>query len=49
METNAQIKWDKEIISENGQTIKCKIDSNKGMNVIYHHFYLMIQSKWLIH
>ena len=35
METNAQIKWDKEITNKNGKAIKCKIDSNKGMNVIY--------------
>ena len=35
MGTNEQIKWDKEINNENSQSIKCKIDTNKGMNVIY--------------
>ena len=35
METNEPIKWDKEITNKNDKAIKCKIDSNKGMNVIY--------------
>ena len=35
MGTNEQIKWDKEINNENSQSIKCTIDTNKGMNVIY--------------
>ena len=40
MDTNAQIKWDKEIFNNAGQSIKCRIDTNKGMNVIYQDSFL---------
>ena len=39
-EANEQIKWDKEIYNKNGESIKCKIDNNNHMNVIYQESFL---------
>ena len=39
-EVNEQIKWDKEITNKDGQSIKCKIDSNGRINVIYQETFL---------
>ena len=35
MGANEQIKWDKVITNKYGQSIKCRVDTNKHMNVIY--------------
>ena len=35
IEANEQIQWNKVITNKNGLSIKCKVDSNKHMNVIY--------------
>ena len=35
MATKEQIQRDKEISNKNGRTIKCKIDTNIRMNIIY--------------
>ena len=40
MDTNAQINWDKEIFNNAAKSIKCRIDTNKGMNVIYQDSFL---------
>ena len=35
LKANEQIKWNKEIKNKNGQSIKCRIESDKQMNIIY--------------
>ena len=40
MKAEEQIKWDKEIKNKSGQSIKCRIDNDKHMNVIYQETFL---------
>lgn len=48
MEANEQVKWDKVIINEINKSIKCKVDANKRMNVIYQESFSFDDSEKVI-